>query len=293
MKDTYIPSKITFAYDCLLAAAEVLTASSAVPTMPVDNLRNQMRGEFWRTTGCAEETLYGDLGEDKLFKIFYLVEHNFTPDCTIRIQANTENDFSSPPYDETFNVADPVFGFGEEGLGEKGLGGFYVEPEGKIAAPFVKFLNYDENDNSPCYRYIKITIKDPANPDGYLEAGILDIADYIESERNYQWKNNEKLIDPSTVSQSQGGVDWENEEEMYVVRRLSIGAITDSQRQFVFKKFFFSVGKTRNFILVLKPFTALGRALTAHYGKFTADMDFIDVFVDNNDIEALEFKEVL
>lgn len=142
------------------------------------------------------------------------------------------------------------------------------------------------------YQYIKLTFADSTNAAGYIQLGVLWLGEYLESERQYKYGATDEIVDPSTVSQSMGGQDWPDEEEMYLQLSFTIGRLSDEAKYFAFRQFFFAVRKTRFFLLLLQPGTALGRALMTAYGRFTENTKFSAAFYDDNDLTGLEFKEV-
>lgn len=279
----YKPTNITFAYDNLVYDATTITPSTEVPTMPASNLRLQERGAFWRSTDHTSETIKLTFSAAKLFKLLALVDHNLSATATIRVQANTSDSFGgSTPFDETFHVdADIAACTG------------YAAPVGKTTVPLSFLLNYDTGDAFPNYRYVLITFADPDNTDGYIQIGVLWLSDYLESERQYKYGAGDMLVDPSTVGQSMGGQDWPDEETMYMQLSFTIGRLTDHFKYYHFQQFFYAVRKTRFFILLLIPNTAIGRLTAAAYGRFTENTKFSHAFYDGHDLDGLEFKEVL
>ena len=142
------------------------------------------------------------------------------------------------------------------------------------------------------FPYVLLTFADPANTAGYLQLGVLWLGEYLESEQPYQYGIMDTLVDPSTISQSMGGQDWPDEEEMYMQLSFTIGNLSDTAKYYQFRQFFFAVRKTRFFILMLQPGTAMGRALMSAYGRFTENTKFANAFYDQNTLSGLEFKEV-
>jgi len=114
-----------------------LTASSEAAEYPATNSQALSVEDTWRSTGLTE-WLKADLSEAREVKGVALVSHNLTEAATVNIEANNSDSWGAPP----FSMNLPVAGT-------------------SLVATF-----------DQTYRWWRLTIDDPTNADGYVEAAI-------------------------------------------------------------------------------------------------------------------------
>ncbi len=125
-----------------LLAGATIYADSEAQDYPLANLFDHNRGTYWRSVG-ATAWLKADLAAAKQVKGLVLLDHNLTSGATITLAANDVDDWGSPPYSAAISWA-----------------------EGNIV------YTLDQT-----YRYWRLTIDDPDNPDGYLTASVLHLGE--------------------------------------------------------------------------------------------------------------------
>lgn len=95
-----------------------------------------------------------DLGSPKTVTSVILQYHNFTSSATITLQANSSDTWSSPSFSQTLSWASEVI---------------------------LAYTNLT-------YRYVRLVIDDPTNPDGYIRIGNVFLGTYLELSRSPRWQ---------------------------------------------------------------------------------------------------------
>ena len=162
-----------------------LTASSEKTNMPGTNLQLARPGKVWQSvdTELSNITIDFDMGAAKEISGFFLGEHNLTADATVNIQADDASNFSSLDVDESIPVSTLTK---QDGTTE-------VVP--RLAFFWAAVQNY---------RYWRLKITDAANPDTYLEAGILKLFEYTEPAINIIDNVRRTPTDPSVNRKTAG-----------------------------------------------------------------------------------------
>ncbi len=156
-----------------------LAALSASPALalPASNLQTQSRGEIMRTTGVATQQILGDFDQARICSACALVRHNLTSAATWRLELfSGAGQSGTTVYDSGSVTALPGYGWGEFRWGVDAWGGSIFLGWGQAfsnlwfaATPALSF---------------RLTISDPGNPVGYLQASRLVIGAYFEPLRN-------------------------------------------------------------------------------------------------------------
>lgn len=292
------PEKITFVWDNYVDySTTVLTPEHESATLPAANLKTKLRSKVWRThdvpqSGTLTEAIEIDFIEPRYCRFFGLVADNLSTTATITLQMNSTPSWDDPPYEETFNAFELTFGFGEGGFGEWGFGGIYLQAARRVTPPKCYFLDVDVNGNVPLYRYAKITFTDPENNDGWIEIGKIFLANYYESATNYIYGAVHKLVDPSGMEISSGGVDWGNRKNLFNQIELTMPYVTTDAKIGSLMNMLYSVGQTENLILMLDPSTSIGRNFLSFYGRFVGgDFGFVFSAPRRHNLKLI-FKEV-
>jgi hypothetical protein len=178
-----------------------LIASSEVSTLPVSNIKHPFRTYVWRTTGCSSEYVIADLGSAYGIKAVCFINHNLTSDATIKLQANSTNNFDDPPFETT--------------------------------------LSWHEDTIIKCfdqqtYRYWRLWVQDPGNSAGHIEIGRLFLGSYFEPSRNFVYGWEHRIIDPSRMDTSEGGQEFADIEDAYQIIYVSFesgSVVTDSDKE--------------------------------------------------------------
>lgn len=189
-----------------------ISASSQVDTLPVGNLQDQQRTKLWRATGCAQEYVDIDLGRVKSLTALALIQHNLSYDGVITLQAGSAPG-TSDLMDQAYPAWEPLFGLGEGGLGQYGLGGYLTPEQVRTFFPAgtLRIIYFHEVRA----RYWRLLLEDADNPDGYLQAGRVILDFYRQSSRMVASGMKITAQDPSKVSYSKGGQAWRDARTKY------------------------------------------------------------------------------
>lgn len=170
--------------------AAVLTASSAVATLPAANLQDVQRKRVLRSIGVGTWTVTIDFGESIYRTCMALINHNFTFAATVRVQASDAADFGTLLKNDLYNVWEDIIGYGEGGMGVHGYGGAILESERKLFAPEPIRIIYFEPEEGADHvkaRYWRWEFEDAANPDDYFEIGRAYLCLYDAYGKQFSW----------------------------------------------------------------------------------------------------------
>lgn len=188
--------------------AATLTATTSASGYPVTCLQDQFRSRKWRTTSITEQYVTIDFGTAINFNSIAFIDHNLSTTGTIRIMAsNTPLGFDL--LDMNILAYDPLIGFGEDGFGYFGFGGYLSEIDRLwiVQNPIKIFYIEPSTQETTTARYLTIKFKDDNNPDGYIELGRLFICRYANFNLNFD-NIVHGTIDESEINRSLGGQAW-------------------------------------------------------------------------------------
>ena len=174
-----------------------LAVTSEHNDYPIENLQNNQPSQKWRSSSAAVQTIIALLTEDTPISAFALWAHNLTEDSSLRLELSQESDFSTLEYDATFDGLDPYYGLGEGPLGLHGLGGY-----SDAATIYPYTVHWFE---VVIARYVRITLTDTANANGYLQAGRLMLGQEWSPTVNHDWGAAIKTQDDSALIRTRGG----------------------------------------------------------------------------------------
>lgn len=117
-------------------------------------LLDRDRDTEWRSSGLSTVTIDVDFGSPLAPDVIALLDHNLTSAATITIMANSTPSWTSPPLSETI-----------------------VWQAGNV----LRYLT----TVSRSYRYWRLSLSDPANPDGYLRLSELFLGGYLGMSQNF------------------------------------------------------------------------------------------------------------
>lgn len=135
----------------------LLSASSERGLLAVEHLQSYRPDQVWRATGCAAEWIAWDYGHaNYALEALVIAAHNLSPGATLRYRlANTEGDVTAAPAVDTTAVS-------------------AWPTSGKPSDPdWPSYFSLLVEENPTGYRYGRLDIADPTNPDGYVQIGRL------------------------------------------------------------------------------------------------------------------------
>jgi len=162
-----------YTIDNYLSTAISITPSSEDSIYKKDYLYNQRPSLPFRFTGKTDENIVIDFGSAKTITIIALINHNLTSNATIKIQANSVNDFTTPPYNVTLT-------WHEENL----------------------YFTLNQT-----YQYWKLIIQDSGNSEN-IEIGELIFSEYKDFSRTFSWGYPEGIFYNVLTQETQFGQVW-------------------------------------------------------------------------------------
>lgn len=162
----------------------------------------------------------------------------------ITLEGNNINDFTMPPFSKTATVTD------------RGV------------------FTFNISDTDASYRFWRLRIRDIYNPVGpQMEIGGIYMGDFQTLQgRNISTGFVDKLIDPSTASESEAGVIYFDKRTKYTsLNGLNLRYLENDDR-LIIKDLFNTVGKTDPFYVSLDPLSTLNDDIT-EFTKFVIFMD--------------------
>lgn len=92
-------------YDNLVDNA-TLSASSEAAGYFVSNIKEQQLSKVWKSTSGSGQWILIDFGSAQSVKGVFVAGHNLLSGSTIKIQANSSDDWTSPPVDESLTYGE-------------------------------------------------------------------------------------------------------------------------------------------------------------------------------------------
>lgn len=223
-----------------------LTASSEVANLPATNLKNKILKKVWRTTGISGQYLTADLGSAQLINSASFFYHNFTVNGTFRLRAANVSDFSTCLLDQTFDIWEPLFGFGDAGYGIHGLGGIPSDSERSLYTSFsIQFISQIEA------RYWRWDFLDAGNSDGYFQIGRMFLAYYLEPVVNFPYNWDMRWADPGLKSKSIGGQAYVDLKTKFREVSFDLDRLTDDEKYNIVLFFQNQVGIGNDMVICL------------------------------------------
>lgn len=167
-------------------AAYLLATPAMYATTPVENLQDQSREKVARTVDLTDQTIDVTLAAPAPISACVLYRGNFTSDATWRVKVYDTAAMGSLLYDSGAEYLAAPKTLGDLDWGIDALGASLFDGWGySFAALWFPMV---------VGRFVRITLSDSANPDGYMEASRLFIGPYFETNHapvpgaSMQWK---------------------------------------------------------------------------------------------------------
>lgn len=185
-----------------------ITASpAAVATLPAINLQNATRAPLWRSTSVADQTLNLTWSSVQLLSAVALLRHNLTSAATWRIQVFSDAAWTTVVYDSGAVAAYTPKSLGEIAWGLDALG----------ASVFTAWSYFF----SAMYftpvagQSMSITLSDPTNPAGYMQASRLFAGAYFEPTFNADYGLSLTWKEDTVLTRTDGGTLRSDPKEPY------------------------------------------------------------------------------
>lgn len=221
------------------------TVTSEHAEYPKENLAINQPSLKLRSTSAGVQVWEWDLGDVYYMDSFCAVNHNFSPTGEIHLEASEDAGYSSLSVDETFDAALPLYGLGDGYLGLSGLGGFDDALHHQTLRPY--FFTGGAG------RYVRGTITDTSNPDGFVEAGRFIVSSAWTPVRNHAWGIG-KYVNPGTrqLVRTPAGGGLTTPGEPYMVIRVGFGHL-DEVEDFALQRILQAYGSNGGVVLVPYP----------------------------------------
>jgi hypothetical protein len=176
-------------YDAASDASSGVTITASSEAKDADNLAANIGGNTeewrigkpWRTTGDSSEWVKFDFGSSQTITCVAIMAHNLTSGATVALQANSSDTWGSPSYSQALTIA--------------------TDSDSNVIPRLVYFKTAGS-----LYRYWRLLILDPTNPDTYIQIGRVVLGQEYEATRDLSSDLRVELIDPSEGSKSPGEV---------------------------------------------------------------------------------------
>lgn len=185
------------------AVSGAVSVSSSAAGMGADRLQSPIgsSADAWQTpAGTTSGDIIIDCGAASVFRAYGVFRTNLTSSATIQLRASNSSGFSPLVYDSTALAANVAFG------------------------QSAKLLPSDQTA-----RYLKITITDNSNPDGFINVPLAFVGSVWIPARNFTFSSSYGRLSNSKTVTTQGG-------QVYAVRNwqqrsfsMELGAVQDSE----------------------------------------------------------------
>jgi hypothetical protein len=213
---------INIIWDNRYADAAGLTGSGAQSGYPPANLQDPDRQRPWRSPGLTDQWVAWDMGESIYCTCLALVQHNFTINGQVRVQAANVADFGVLLKDDLYDACEDMIGAGEGGFGAHGAGGTILYAEREFYTPrTLRIIYFDPvGEDHVRARYWRLQFTDAANPTGYLEIGRIYLCCYDNYGCQFEFDWSYGGQDDSVIDASVGDKVWIDPREVQPILRL-------------------------------------------------------------------------
>lgn len=247
----------TFLYNNLWDAA-TLTYASQSPLFPASNTQQRHPTRTYRSTGVSAEWVEANLGGAYSWQAFVFKKHNLTSGATLKIQANTSSSWGgSLPVDVTL-------------------------------APITADLMMYFWSSVRTEQYVRWTVADAGNTDGYIECGRNFLGPYFSPVINLSNDYDTGFDDPSDIMFSDGGQIVTNQKTHFQTVDLIFEYISAADLA-LFKAMFASRGLGREFFFTRDRDLAV---TTTIYARFSAKPSAKHVFQETYYNVKLSIEEL-
>lgn len=206
-----------------------LSGGSWQSTLPLANLKNRLLAKKARSTNLTLANTQFDvaLTKGRPIRVVVLVSHNLSVSAQYRIRGATVSDFSSTLHDSGWRDVWPAIypstslEWEDDNYWD---GKLSAEDRALYPAALIHVLDAPV---SARYWRVEIDDEDPANADGYVEAGRLFMAGQWQVAVNYQPGSAVGWEDPSVIETALGGQEYFDERSKYRVMRFELGWLDD------------------------------------------------------------------
>lgn len=231
--------------------AATVTASTTQGLLSADHLQTIRPDEVWRATGCAAEWVAWDFGENIIVEALVALAHNLSADAMwrYRLAGSAAAVTAAPAVDTGLFSPWPLSG----------------KPEDPGQSPFSLALA----TNGIGYRYGRLDIVDPTNPDGFVQVGRLYAGPAFVPEINVDINPSLGLISPDEVGRTAFGQAYgDNRGPAARVMQIPMSALDVDEMNAEMFELQRYCGLAKDFAFCLDP------AATTHFHRYAGQFRF-------------------
>lgn len=284
---------IVFGWPNRIDEATLSSSGTWQATLPLANLQSRVLATVARSNMSllADPDIVIDLGQARRIGVVALVAHNLSVVATLRVEGATDAGFTAGVYDSGFFNVWPS-GVVDADLLEWEddnfwLGTVSAEARAGYQAPCIHLLPAAE-----IARYWRITLHDPGNADGYLQAGRVFLSDVWQPAANYSYGAQLGYEDRSGVAESLGGTEFFDARAKFRVHRLTLDWLSESEGYNRLIEMQRQLGQTGELLVIPDPSDAANMPRRAMLGRI-AKLTPLEHAMTDRTRSTLEIKEIL
>lgn len=246
------------------ASGATITSSSPVGSSNTDdNAVDNRVGKVWRTDLATTEWIKWDLGSAQDIDCVAILNHNLTASATITFELNSADSWTPPGFSESPTIA--------------------TDSDGNVITRIGHMLASQQS-----YRWVRLTIDDPTNPDGYIQIGRVMFGAYYETTRDMSDDFRVEVIDPSEGDDKPGEVPIRSELARFRRIRTSFEIVgqTESDK---WEAIFDTIGMRKPAVIWWTPATRPTKDMA--YCFLKTPLNLAHQFVSNYNIASLVWEE--
>jgi hypothetical protein len=251
------------------------------PALPLDNLKDRKISKTARSIdlALASTTFDIDLGKRKPVGIVAIIGHNLTPAAQWRVQLS-DDAFATIKVDSGWMLAWPrVEEFGVLPWGVFNWGGLLALE----VADLYTINSYWLEPAMALAQYIRVSIQNDSNPDGFVDIGRLYAGPIYQPTFNMQYGCKIGFEDPSTVQYSRGGQRYADQKPPRRLIQFTLARIPESEIfGQVFDQMYRRLGIVGDVVVVPQPLVPSQWHRQAIYGSMRTlnplTMSFVDAW---------------
>lgn len=210
--------------------AASLSGGSWLSSLPLNNLKNRRISKLARSVNdAASSTKFIIAFESaKQIDLVALIAHNISAEGTVRISANSTNNFASPAWTSDWQPVWPDGFLPQDQLEWEDdnfwLGSISEEAIAGYKTPYAYYL-----PSSISYQYWQIEISDEDNPDGYVHLGRVFLGPNFVPTINMSWGAGLVVEDATTFETSLAGEEFFDSRERFRIHTFALEGLTESE----------------------------------------------------------------
>lgn len=231
--------------------ASVLTASSVQGLLTENHVQTIRPDQVWRATGCAAEWLAFAFDGQVAVNALVILAHNLSAAATLRLRlADTAAEVTSAPgFDSGVVSAWPTSG----------------KPDDPGESPYSLIVI----NNAASFRFGRLDIADPTNPDGFVQVGRLYAGAAFIPALNVDLNPSIGLVSPDEVGRTMSGQAFgEHRGPAARLMQVPMSAIDEDEMNAELFELQRYCGLARDFAFCLDP------AATAHFHRYAGQFRF-------------------